>query len=214
LNAQWGESEFVCFCKQIVEIEFDDRDLVHKMDRARREKFIDFFYGVDESSESVFSDADADRMLALQYMMTVIATMHNGEYFNRNDLVPQYMEQFNEKFSSALEIEVRLEKIIDTINQLQLPRATRWFNKANLFSLIVELDKVEKSDIFSEVLGAKLLTLDYKATIDQLGIEVLHEELSADERRYLSFAREAVNRKHSREVRGSFIRNLINHSLI
>jgi hypoxanthine phosphoribosyltransferase len=208
LNAQWGESEFVCFCKQIVEPEFDNSAVSYKIGHQTRALFSNFFFGPNEDAESVFSAADADRMLALQYCMTLVATLDYGDYFNRNDMVTNYVESFNEEFPQASRLEEKIRSTVNFIAELDLPRHSRWFNKANLFTLVVELEKTDRSTIVPDILSAKLMEFDYRATLEQFGMDKEENKLSMEEIRYLSLAREAVNRKSSRDNRGIFIRDL------
>lgn len=214
LNAQWGESEFVCFCKQIVEPEFDNSNVLYKIPPQVRTLFTNFFFGPDEDAESVFSAADADRMLALQYCMTLVATLDNRDYFNRNDMVTNYVESFNEEFPQAARLEEKMHGTINFIAELELPRHSRWFNKANLFTLVVELEKTDRETLVPEILSAKLMEFDYRATLGQFGMGDHETVLSSEEVRYLSLAREAVNRKSSRDSRGAFMRDLFDRCRI
>lgn len=214
LNAQWGESEFVCFCKQIVEKEFDAEGVQYILHPENRKIFLAFFHGNDDDMESVFSLGDNNRMLALQYVMTLIVTLDVGDYFNRNDKVQNHIEVFNDAFPQANGLEARLREVLDFIESLQVPRHSRWFNKANLFSLIVELDSTDRKDIAPEILGAKLQDFDYRATLTEFGINEENLNLNSEELRYLDLAREAVNQKSARDFRGTFLQKIFDLSRI
>lgn len=211
LNAQWGESEFICFCKQIVEIDFDNDGTQYIIDTENRKSFLDFFHGEDEN-DSVFSNVDKSRMLAMQYIMTLIATVDIGEYFNRNDKVDYYIKTFNDAFPQANELEEQLASIINFIISLKLERKYRWLSKANLFTLIVELSKIDLSKINSIRFAHFLTDLDYRAALNDLGLTDETTKLTPTEQRYLDNAREAVNQKQTREFRGEFIQNLLDRS--
>lgn len=209
LNAQWGDSEFVCFAKQLIEPQFESESVQYLMDKKSRQDFVKFFHGDEEDDDSVFSETDLSRMYALQYVMTLVATMDGQQYFARTDKIKSYIEGYNESFPQADQIKTRLLGVIEFIQALNLSRTSRWFKKANLFSLIVELDKVELSKIDSAKLKQILESLDLRATISEFGINEPSSELSTEEMTYISFAREAVNQKAAREFRGNFLAGLI-----
>lgn len=217
LNAQWGDSEFVCFAKQIVDAEFDDESLVFVIDPAVRRKLSDFFHGKDEDDQGVFSENDKSRMLAYQYIMTLVATLDQEEYFNRNEKISQYIEGFNETFPKAQELLDRLLEVTDFLSSLDVNRSSRWYKKANLFTLIVEIDKADISTINKERLAEKLMDIDHRSNLIELGIGDMvtpEAKLTPDEEKYLGFSREAVNQKNARVFRGDFIQNLISQSAL
>jgi hypothetical protein len=209
LNAQWGDSEFVCFAKQIVDEEFEDDSLVFIIEPEIRKKLVEFFHGKDDGEEGVFSDNDRSRMLAYQYVMTLVATMNEGEYFNRNEKISQYIEGYNEVFPKAQELLIRLLMVIDFIFKLSVLRNSRWYKKASLFTLIVELDKFDLSKIAIENFSEKLISLDRRSSLVEFGFGEDQDKLTSDEEKYFNLAREAVNEKSSRIFRGEFIRKII-----
>lgn len=213
MNAQWGDSEFVCFAKQLIEPEFESDGVVYLMPKEVRKEFSTFFHGEDDDEEGVFSESDMSRMYALQYIMTLVATVDGQQYFSRSDRIKSYIEGYNESFAQAEDLTDRLLSVIRFIGSLPVKRVSRWYKKANLFSLIAELDKVDLPTIDPEALGSALNKLDMKATLDEVGLsDEDHEKLTPDEIKYLGYAREAVNQKAAREFRGEFLRNLIMQS--
>ena len=207
LNAQWGESEFICFCKQLVEIDFDSNAVQYIVSKESRDSLLQFFHG-NEDDDSIFTTDDKSRMLALQYIMTVIATIDFKEYFSRNDRINRYIQGFNDSFPQASELEDKLVSVIKFIQSLNLERKSRWFKKANLFTLIIELSKFDSSRINKENLSRHLENLDRRASLDEFGLNDQAEGLAPEERKYIDLAREAVNEKSSRDYRGSFISNI------
>lgn len=208
LNAQWGESEFICFCKQLVEDEFENDAVQYIIGSDNRKLFLQFFHGEDDD-ESVFTSGDRSRLIAMQYIMTVVATIDFGDYFARNDKVNFYIQGFNDAFPQAPKIEEALLESVKFINSLALDRKSRWFNKANLFTLLVESSKIDLRTIDSAKLRFNLVELDRRASFDEFGILDEHEKLSTDERKYFDYAREAVNQKTARDFRGSFIHKVL-----
>jgi hypothetical protein len=219
LNAQWGDSEFVCFAKQLFEPGFQSDSVVYIMEEGIRNEFLEFFHGKgddDDDQNSVFSETDMSRMLALQYMMTLVATLDLGEYFNRNDKIKSYIEGYNDSFPQAEELTDRLITVVRFINKLEIRRFSRWFNKANLFTLIIELDKFDLESIDHNLLSVELVNFDLKASLDELkdllGDEP-QQELTKDEVSYLFYSRESVNQRAARELRAKFVSNIISSCL-
>lgn len=209
INAQWGDSEFVCFCKQIVEKELSFNAFEYVIPEVDRDKIQDFFHGTDDNNDGVFSESDMSRMFALQYIMTLIATMHLQQYFTRTDKLNHYIENYNELFPDAEQIKDRLINVIHFLSLLKIERTSRWYNKANLFTIIVELDKSTIDNVNPIILSEKLNALDHKASNNEEGNQNSAMELAQDEIKYLGYAREAVNQKIAREYRGEFMSKII-----
>lgn len=209
LNAQWGDSEFVCFAKQLIEPNFESDSVQFRMPDEIRKRFVDFFHGQDENDEGVFSENDMSRMFALQYIMTLVATIDGGQYFSRNEKLSDYITGYNDAFPQAAQLQDRLDAVVAFVMNMPLKRDSRWYKKANLFSLIVELDKVELATIDSVKLGNALERLDQRAFMEEIGIAEKKDELTTEEVKYFGYAREAVNQKVAREYRGQFLHDLI-----
>lgn len=211
LNAQWGESEFICFAKQIIEPNFEIENANYQIETKERKIILDFFHGVShdqdgimpDSNEKIFTDSDMNRMLALQYIMTLVATLEFGAYFSRNDKIRSYIENFNSYFPSAEENKEKMLNAIDLIKGMMLDKSSMWFNKANLFTLIIELTKVDKHSINLNCISQKLNDFNLKIKAKE------EYTLTQDEKQYIDYAREAVNEKSAREFRGQFLRQLI-----
>lgn len=211
MNAQWGESEFICFCKQIVEPDFEAQSVEYLLNEKNRKLFLEFFHG-EEDEDGVFSVKDRTRMFALQYIMTLIATLDLKEYFARNERIANYVESYNETFPQAAALEARLAAAVRFIEEMPLMHGERWLNKANLFTLVVETDRVGPTEVDPKGMAAYLDDLDIRASMSELGLEKPETTLTTDEVKYLGYAREAVNQRAAREFRGHFMRQaLTNH---
>lgn len=212
LNAQWGESEFICFCKQLVETDFDSNAVQYIVSSKNRDILLNFFHG-NEDDDSIFSSGDKSRMLALQYIMTVIATIDSREYFPRNDRINRYIQGFNDSFPQASELEAAIIRAVEFIQSLNIDRKSRWLKKTNLFTLLVELSKFDISLIDKPVFFEKLSSLDRRASLDEFGLNEVETGLLPEERKYIELSREAVNEKSSRDYRGTFMRNIFQSSI-
>lgn len=89
----------------------------------------------------VFNALDLKRMGDLRYAITIAITMMTG-YFNRDDAFGPVLERFNDDFPLALEIEERTQAIFDFIEECGFGEKSRAWRKADLLSLIVELDNL------------------------------------------------------------------------
>jgi len=145
--------------------------------------------------------------------MTLIATMDCEQYFSRNEKLKSYIEGFNDGFPTAGEILERLLLVVRFIGMIPLNRESRWFKKANLFSLIIELDKYDLSKIDPIKLGRELTDFDFRATMNEFQ-QAEKGQLNSNEEKYLTLAREAVNEKGAREYRGEFLRHFIEQAKI
>lgn len=207
LNAQWGGSEFVCFAKQIIDQEFLSEDAVFILDERIKNKLNVFFAG-GEDDESVFSSNDVTRMLAYQYIMTLVATFLDG-YFNRNEKLQSFIEMYNDSFPSAAEVASRIAAVVDFLQDIEIKKYSRWYKKANLFTLMVELDRISLEHINRDKFLGFLIDLDHRANEGERDDQNGLPGLTSDEEQYIGYAREAVNQKIAREFRGRFIHQLI-----
>ncbi|MEQ9377067.1 MAG: DUF262 domain-containing protein [Imperialibacter sp.] len=212
INAQWGDSEFICLGKQIIEKDLDvDTSLIsYKISPENRDTFLNFFH----ERYQIFTDNDINRMLALQFVLTLLATICEGEYFRRNDKVQEYIESYFEEFNNAGETEIELISAISFIESLGLASGSYWFNKSNIFTLIVECYKLDTSSVDIETFRTKLELLEQENKQYLLAqSEGLQPDLPGEDIRYFDLAKEAVNDKPSREYRGQFISRLLTQSM-
>jgi hypothetical protein len=209
-NAQWGDSEFVCFAKQIIEEELNiDTDLISYMfSQDDRQKFLKFFHG-----KEIFTENDNNRMLALQYILIIISTIVKGQYFRRLDDVQQYIELYNDEFESADEIKSKLLNVIEYVGKLEFDDNSYWLNKANLFTLLVELSKFDLSHLNTEEFKNSLEMMEEIYKKFATGNDV-KEEADEDIIKYFEYSREAVNEKYAREHRGKVLEQMISNACL
>lgn len=215
LNAKWGDSEFVLFGKQILEEDkFLNYDIIsYKLSGTNKNVLHDFFI----KEFKIFTENDVKRMLALQYILTLIAALLEGKYFRRNDKTQEYIELYNEEFINASAIEVSLTTVVKFIIALELNEKSYWFNKANIFTLIIELskynlNKIDKTGFKSELQEFEDTYRKYSSSaIDEDAIAIDIEEKHV---KYYEYSREAVNEMQVREFRGKIISEFILKNVI
>jgi len=104
----------------------------------------DFFRG-----HNVFNANDLKRMGDLRYVLGIVGTMMQG-YFNRDDLFEGLLDRYNDEFPEVVEIKPRLETVFSFLEECGFEPKSRVWKKADLFTLVVELDQ------FINVKGTKL----------------------------------------------------------
>ncbi|EHU4802179.1 DUF262 domain-containing protein [Vibrio vulnificus] len=204
VNAQYGDGEFIIFCKQLVDRDFEvsesSTDAI--VSQGVRDKFISLL-----EKTNVFSENDMKRMIDLQLMMTIVATLIESEYFSRNSKVQAYIESYNNSFERKSAIENALEHSMDAFLSLDLPKNSYWYSKSNFFTLIIELSKIKSEDYDFVKLSSLLNALDEKSKKYFAGIEV--DQILPEESKYFEYAKEAVNEKNARIHRGHHVSQLI-----
>ncbi|EHH1106527.1 DUF262 domain-containing protein [Vibrio parahaemolyticus] len=88
----------------------------------------------------VFSSSDIRRMNDLRYTLELIITMLSN-YFNRDERVEEFLMIFNDDFEDAKQVNDRLVTIFEFIDACNFSIESRVWKKADLFTLIVELDR-------------------------------------------------------------------------
>lgn len=87
----------------------------------------------------VFTPMDYKRMGDLRYALLLIATLIGG-YFNRDEAFGEVLERYNDLFPLEGEIDSRLNRVFQFIDECGFHRKSRVWKKADLFTLVVELD--------------------------------------------------------------------------
>jgi len=205
INAQYGDGEYLIFCKQLIETAFtptsDETEVI--INTALKYLLNSFF-----DDNGIFSENDMKRMYNLQYIMTIIANIIEGEYSSRNSKAIEYMEKYNNYFDKKSLLEPLLSDIISFLNKVKLTKDSYFFNKANLFTLIVELSKADIGSIKPQKLTNELNLMEAESKQYWAGIDI--SKISNRKKKYYDHAKEGVNSKTARKYRGKIISELIN----
>ncbi|WP_082522562.1 DUF262 domain-containing protein [Acidovorax sp. Root402] len=89
----------------------------------------------------VFRPTDIKRMGDVRFVLQLIVTLLGG-YFDRDELLEQYLSEFNEGFPLSNDIARRLTKVFDFIDECGFTKSSRIWKRSDLFSAIVSLDRV------------------------------------------------------------------------
>lgn len=211
-NAKWGDSEFILFAKQIIEKDdnLNFEIISYKLNKDNKELLHNFFV----TEFKIFSENDLKRMLALQYVLTLLSTLISDKYFRRNEYNQKYIELYNDEFIDASFYEIGLTETIKFLMALNLSEKSYWLTKTNVFTLIIELFKFDdlnkiSKDKFKNSLES--FELDYK---DYQHKPSDFKENFTNQTKYFEFSREAMNELPARELRGKLMNTLINNCLV
>lgn len=211
LNAQFGDGEFAIFCKQLADSKYEvsetETDVL--ITDEKRKIFNDFFL-----SNNIFTENDIKRMFDSQYVMLITSTLFEGKYFGRSLRINDYLEKYNFEFKNYDQILDVILNAIETISNLKLSKNSYWFNKANLFTLIIELTKVDTSKLIFENLERALFDLESKVDLYFNGDEEDMKLLTPDETRFFEVSRQGSHELSAREHRGKVVSNILKQSSI
>jgi hypothetical protein len=207
LNAEFGGGEFAYFAKQLTNPDFEVSEINTSViiDKAIRDRVNTFF-----TNHKIFSENDVKRMFDNQYIMLIASTLLNGGYYGRSSQIESYLKRYNDEFDSYQIVLNKILNSIDVIENLDFDEKSYWFNKANLFTLLVEFADIDINKIDFNALETSLLDLEKKVDIYFTADEEKDlEDISDDERRYFEFARQGSHELGAREHRGMLIRNVL-----
>ena len=148
------------------------------------------------TEKNIYTPRDLAKKAHLMHILNIMSTVLT-DFFNRNERTNDFLVDYAVGFESKDYLTTTLEKSAELILSLKLKAKSYWYNKANIFSLIVavakNLDKFDKIEItvFKELLEkfAEATPEDYKLA-----------------------ATEAVNNKKERELRNAYLQAIIDSS--
>jgi hypothetical protein len=211
LNAQFGDGEFAIFCKQLADAKYEasENETDVLIDKRKRTIFNDFFLNYN-----IFSENDIKRMFDSQYVMLLTSTILEGKYFGRSLRINEYLEKYNFEFKNYVQILDLILNSIEAISKLKFSKGNYWFNKPNLFTLIIELTKIDTSKILFEDLERALFDLENKMDIYFNGDEDEIKLLSSDETKFFEVSRQGSHELSAREHRGKVISQILKQASI
>lgn len=202
-NAQFGDGEFLLFCKQITDtdsISKENTDIILSTDT--RDFFVKFW-----GQTQIFDENDNSRMLALQYVATLVTTILEPDYFHRNTKTNSYIAEYNNEFSQYTKVIDSLKTVLTFIQTLDLPQNSYWFKKPNLFTLIIELSKLDLSKIKAENLKQTLNK--FEEISNQYFAKIELNNIPEDYKLYFEYAIQGINDRKQRLHRASVLEKLI-----
>ena len=160
-------------------------------------------------SNNVFRTNDIRRMGDLVFCLSIIISVMTG-YFNRDDLLGEYLEKYNDQFSRSKELFENFEKVFLFIDRCKFQSNNRVWRKADLLTLIVEIYVAFYQDnlrLAASRVGPALRKF-YKTVDDVRDNDTLDEIASV----YYKAALQGTNDRVNRVRRGEIIAKVIQDS--
>jgi len=167
-------------------------------------KFKNFCQSLAESDffekHAFFRPMQSRRMGDVKFVATIVITMLGG-YFNRDDLLEEYLRRFNDDFPEEEKMRKRFLQTLSLIEGMRFGDNSRAWKQADFFTLFCELDD------FVAVKQQKLNAQTTKENLEKFyrAVDSSSGHLQ-DPASYLNAAIQAANDRISRVVRGKAIR--------
>ncbi|MBN1803334.1 MAG: DUF262 domain-containing protein [Candidatus Lokiarchaeota archaeon] len=158
-------------------------------------------------TKRIFSAADIRRMNDLKFTLTLIITIIST-YFHRDNELENYLAMYNDDFPYE-NLTEELSFTFNFVDKCHFPERCRCWNKADLFTLIVELHRVlfkDKISLSQDMVSNKLQ--EFYKKVDEIDTDQPKE----DERifhEYLKASQQATNDRSNRIKRGYTINELL-----
>jgi hypothetical protein len=152
----------------------------------------------------VFRPTDIKRMGDVRFTLQLIVTMIAG-YFDRDEMLEQYLSDFNEGFPMSNEVAARLTRVFDFIDECGFLKNSRIWKRSDLFSLILSLDR----KLFDD---ANLSPTDVVRRLEEFYAKVENEGMTSSDAAVVIYAKAAIqasNDKINRIRRGVIIESVL-----
>ncbi len=167
------------------------------------------------SDHSVFAASDIRRMGDVSFQLTLLITMEQG-YFDDTDDHEAFLEKYNDEYPQAPQNIERLETVFAFIERMSLPTDSRFWKKADLFTLLVELDSALHNrfdDITPVKVSLQLLMFETQLENHGKHADVSDSPLSKEVvANYSSAAAQGSNHRKNRITRGRAIGDLLQNA--
>jgi hypothetical protein len=151
----------------------------------------------------VFNSLDLKRMGDLRYALTIVITLISG-YFNRDDAFEDLLNRYNDDFPLESAIDARIKNILSFIEECGFTPRSRVWRKADLFTLIVELDRALAADAGLQPSKTVENVERFYSKIDTTGVD-----LSGVAAIYYKAALQASNDRINRVRRGVVLEGIL-----
>lgn len=159
----------------------------------------------------VFSANEIRRMRDVSFtLIFIISIMSN--YFNRDDELETYLENYNDEFAEADEIEVQIKEVLDFIDACQFLPTSRVWKLSDLLSLLVELHRVlirDEISITPQVMSNNLVRFYNDIDHYVKNPPDPSADYAANVPEYARLASQATNDRGTRIRRGEIIREIL-----
>ncbi|MCL2675738.1 MAG: DUF262 domain-containing protein [Firmicutes bacterium] len=154
--------------------------------------------------DNIFTKNDVKRMSDISFCATVIATILGG-YFDGDKHQEVYFQKYNDEFTEKKSVNDKLEKVFSFIKSMNLT-TKRWQQKADIFTLIIELyNTISEHELDADILSKRLDTF-YNA-VDNAPNATNQTSV------YHKSALQGTNQRSNRINRAQIIREIITSSI-
>lgn len=156
---------------------------------------------------NIFTTNEIRRMKDVLFCANIITTILCG-YYTNDKRVEECLKRYNEEFAEQNQIVEGIKTVIQVISTLNIT-SNRYLQKADLFTLIVELYKaiIERKKELDLISLEKDLN-DFYKEIDSIDLES-EEKIDIEMREYKFAAIQGTNNRKSRLTRGAKIEKII-----
>lgn len=158
----------------------------------------------------IFTTNEIRRMLDVRFCLLVVVTTIST-YFNREVELEEYLKNYNDEFKEKNKIEKGLNKTIQFIEDCDFKENSRVWKKADLFTLLVELNRAlikEKLELDPKKVSKRLEK--FYSTIGSVKSDKPKVAMAA---KYHQATFQASNDRNNRIVRGEIIYQIITGNL-
>lgn len=149
----------------------------------------------------IFNQKDFDRMLDLEYVLSIMATGELGAYFNNKIEIENFIKQYDDEYPNAESMFRNMIDIGKMVGEASLNIGTIWQTKSAMYTLLCELLFLKNAnseiDIENKVLESFLNDFDMKVRNSAEGEEYYT---------FYMYMYQATGTKSGRTARGKILR--------
>lgn len=205
LASEYAPSEFMFFCRILAadldinqeeeEFKIDPNIPAYLLDWARSQNLKAFQKVILD--QRIFTEREVIRKVQLQYVLNIVATILSG-YFNRSDAVKEFLDNYQDNFQQKDEMLSILNLVATDYATLKIKPKSMWRSKSSFFTIFIELARARQE--------GRVPSFDKLSE----ALEKFENDTPDD---YKLAAKEAVNNRPQRILRGEYVSALIDSSL-
>lgn len=155
---------------------------------------------------NVFTASDIRRMHDIRFGLTFVTTIMST-YFNRDDELETYLEQYNDEFQERDSLKAQIQQVYAFIEGCRIKPDSRAWKKADLLTLLVEVHRA----LFKN--GLKLNPIAAGTALNAFydKVDRYREARESDEEvaKYYRASIQATNDRGNRIIRGKIIQDIL-----
>jgi hypothetical protein len=145
------------------------------------------------NEKGVFQVREIARKVNLMHVLNIMSTVIAG-FYNRNEKTTTLLDDYADEFPQKDQIVAELELAADVLLKLGFRARSYWFNKANIFTLLVALVNYHRSGGVVDIarFARRLAEFEANAPVD-----------------YKLSASESVNSTRARQIRNDYVMGML-----